>query len=266
MKKLSKLLLYVSIIIVVFAGCKKEPVIPTFNEFGDEIGPKIVDGELYVDAHRGGLSHPDACDAIAVLITDDIENTWKGEAIDELDGFTISATDIYRKQEGYESIWNWWDVTRTKLIKELQGKDKDIVNDEVVRALPIFAKMLESRVIPYVMDGICYGGGVRNDWTDQWIRGTFNDTIPYDIDHPSYKPTPRMECYYYIYYYAVDPGNYAEAKSMGMTVPSVDSLQVMFPITEIKQQTDLVAYRKQTQQKYDFRQPDWKALPVNSTK
>ncbi len=258
-------LLYVSIVTfaLMFMGCEKDPVIPSFCEFGDQAGPELVVGEQYVDAHRGGLSHPDACDAIANKITKGIQKKLYSEIIPELDMFVASATEMYRKKDEYKDMSNWWKVSRTYLIKKLKGKDKDIVDDDVVRVLPLYAEMLDKRIIPYVMDNICYGGGVRDVWTDNMIKNTFVDTIPYDLTHQPWVITPWWECYYYFYYYAVDPGNYAEAKSMGMNVPSVDSLMVIFPIEEIKNQTDLREYRKESIKKYDFMQADWKPVPTS---
>lgn len=263
MKTIPKLLYVSMVIVAVFTGCKKDEINPGLTPFGQRGGDALVQAEDYVDAHRGNLTHPDACDQIARLKADEIAAIIYEEIPEELDLFVKVATGIYRDPDQYKK---WYDGSfgRNDFIKELGGEA--IMDDNLRRCLSYYPRMFKDRVIVYVVDGICYGGGVRDQWTDDVFQNMFMDTISAEIEHEYWIPTNYDELYYYLYYFAVDPGNYAEAKKMNAPTPTIQEMQAMFPVEEIKKQTNLNAYREQTRQKYDFRQPDWKALPVNSTK
>ncbi|MEI6119043.1 MAG: hypothetical protein WCP92_07720 [bacterium] len=266
MKTIMKML-YVSIMVCgmcSFSGCAKDEINPSLTPFGQKAGDEIVSHENYVDSHRGNLSYPEACDVIANLGVVELDGVLFNEMPEELNTFVKVTTNIYRNPKDYKK---WWDSKfgRSDLIKELG--DDAIVDEDVRRVLPYLAKGIKNKVIPYVVDGICYGGGVRNQWTDDGIQTTFRDTIPSDFNPEYWIVTYQNEAYYYYYYYAVDPGNYAEAKKMGAHVPTVTELQQMFPYEEIRKQTDLNVYRKETLKQYNFTKADWKpAVAVVVTK
>jgi hypothetical protein len=249
--------------LVAITGCKKDEINPGLTPFGSKAGDEIKNHEDYINSHRGNLSHPDDCAVIANLGVQELDGVLFGEMPEELNTFTKVATNIYRNPKDYKK---WWDSKfgRNDFIKELG--DDAIIDEDVRRVLPYLSKGIKNKVIPYVVDGICYGGGVRVQWIDDGIQTTFRDTIPSDFNSESWIITYKNEAYYYYYYYAVDPGNYAEAKKMGVATPSVAELQNMFPVEEIKQQSDLKAYREITRKKYDFTKVNWKpAVAVVTT-
>lgn len=252
----------IMILFVASSGCKKDEINPSLTPFGEKAGDEIVNHEDYVNSHRGNLSHPDACDAIARLGANELIPILFKELPGELNTFVTVATDIYRKKADYENFWDN-NFGRNDFIKELGGDA--IVDNDVRRVLGLLSQGIRGKVIPYVVDGICRGGGVRDQGIDDNFYNTFTDTIPSDIDHPTWKVTYYDEAYYYYYYYAIDPGNYAEAKKMGLPVPTIDELQQLFPLEEIKQQKDLNAYREITRKKYDFTKPNWKPVTAQTT-
>ena len=246
---------------VAITGCKKDKINPSLTPFGQKAGDEIKNHEDYIDSHRGNLSHPDACDAVANLGVQELDGILFDEIPEELNTFTKVATNIYRNPDDYKK---WWDrkFGRSDFIKELG--DDAIVDEDVWRVLPYLAKGIKNKVIPYVVDGICYGGGIRDQSVDDGIQNTFRDTIPLDFNPESWIVTYKNEAYYYYYYFAVDPSNLAEAKKMGVATPTVAELQVMFPYEETRKQTDLKAYREITRKKYDFTKPGWKPAVVST--
>ncbi|MEI7918693.1 MAG: hypothetical protein WCH65_00310 [bacterium] len=221
----------------------------------------MVKGEAYVDSHRGNLAYPHACDSIAKYLTNRLDIVIYNEIIPELDRFTTVATKIYRDKRSYENVWDP-KFDREDFIQKL-GNDA-IVDADVRRVLPYYAKGLKDKVIGYIVDWVCIGGQIRNQWEDDNVHNLFRDTIPQDY-HPEYWiVTYTNEAYYYYFYYAVDPGNYAEAKKTGKPTPKWNELKKMFPIDEIMGQTDLTVYRRESLQRFNFMNVGWKTT-IDST-
>lgn len=240
MKKLTKTLIgLLALLLVIITGCKKDAAAPGIIPFGKDGGQAIKNHENYIDNHRGGLSNPNACDEIAIMGQHELDTVIHNEILSEIDAFVTKATAIYRDE-------NNRGMKRKDFIDKLGNHA--IIDQDVRRVLTYYPIALFDKMIGYVVDDICYGGGVRSNEADYSAQHLFGDTIADYITHDFWVVTHTQEIYYYYFYFAVNPANYAEESKAGRA-PSIREMIQMFPPEEIMKSKDLNEYRKAAMKK-----------------
>lgn len=282
----TKLVIFLTIVLFIALGsCEKYERAKTAREqihthrLGQKAGKEFVNSEKYIDSHRSGFTLED-CAELAQFKADLISSILEGELISELKNIVSILSIEYRKQRDEGTDEESIEDRKSRLWERVAGGDENIVDPELNRILNYYPRHLVAYVHTYIIDTLLFGGGVRIDnynnpanYHEQHILDMFESVITWDYPE-EWIIKYRDEAYWYLYYYAVDPANYAEAKSMGLPVPSIDEMKKLYPPEKINQfkgksvkgKTDRQLFQEWTLTQADYTQIDWKPVSIQAEK
>ena len=235
--------------------------------------------EDQVDRDRSGLTLA-ACDSIARMYSEEMSVTLRGELIPELanlisvlsteyrtqrDEFTSDAAKARRKDE----LWN-----------RFGGGNENIIDPELFRIFDAYPYALAAIVYDYVIDTLLFSGGTRihngdlpvNEHEEK-ILNLFESEITWG-NYQDWWVTYKGEYYYYIYYYAIDPANYHDAKNAGLPTPTLEEMKELYPPEKIAEfigkasngKNDLQLFQEWSLTQANYLQADSKPVAIQDNK
>lgn len=237
------------------------------NRLGQKTGALIVSTEEYIDRHRSGFTLEE-CARLAEERTVLVEQSLYEELIRELKNIIRILSLEYRTQRDEKTDEESIAKRKKYLWNKVAGGNENALDPELIRVCDYYPHHLVAVVKDYILDDLLFGGGTREDDSDNPVNPTevgiqnmFTDTIRWDYP-PEYIVRYRDEIYWYFYFYAVDPAHYRDAKKAGLPTPSLTQMRELYPEEKLQSFDNLDEFREWSLTQADYMQPNAKPVEM----